>query len=74
LPGWGQWTHIQQKKGQPAWILKEQESLKNKRDAALSRRKDAKLQFVMISEKMDKKVRAFYITTNKNQILMLLVF
>lgn len=74
LPGWGQWTHIQQKKGQPAWILKEQESLKNKRDAALSRRKDAKLQFVMISEKMDKKVRAFHITTKNNQILMLLVF
>ncbi|CAK9236735.1 unnamed protein product [Sphagnum troendelagicum] len=59
LPGWGQWTHIQQKKGQPAWILKEQESLKNKRDAALSRRKDAKLQFVMISEKMDKKASKF---------------
>ncbi|CAM6036547.1 unnamed protein product [Sphagnum compactum] len=59
LPGWGQWTHIQQKKGQPAWLLKEQESLKNKRDAALSRRKDAKLQFVMISEKMDKKASKF---------------
>lgn len=56
LPGWGQWTNVQQKKGQPGWILKEQENLKKSREAALKKRTDAKLQFVIVSEKVDKKV------------------
>ncbi|OMO63866.1 Small-subunit processome, Utp14 [Corchorus capsularis] len=55
LPGWGQWTHIQQKKGMPSWMLKEHEDAKQKREEALKKRKDAKLKHVIISEKLDKK-------------------
>ncbi|OMO81947.1 Small-subunit processome, Utp14 [Corchorus olitorius] len=55
LPGWGQWTHIQQKKGMPSWMLKEHEDAKRKREEALKKRKDAKLKHVIISEKLDKK-------------------
>lgn len=56
LPGWGQWTHVQKIRGQPAWLRKEQELVKSKRENALSNRKDARLKHVIISEKMDKKV------------------
>ncbi|XP_009417726.2 uncharacterized protein C57A7.06 [Musa acuminata AAA Group] len=55
LPGWGQWTDIQQKKGMPSWMLKEHENAKRKRDDALKKRKDANLKHVIISEKVDKK-------------------
>lgn len=55
LPGWGQWTHVQKKKGLPAWMVKEQNDAKRKREEALKRRKDANLKHVIISEKMDKK-------------------
>lgn len=57
LPGWGQWTDIQQKKGMPSWMLKEHENAKRKRDDALKKRKDANLKHVIISEKVDKKVK-----------------
>ena len=56
LPGWGQWTHVQQKKGLPSWMLEEHESAKKKREEALKKRKDAHLKHVIISEKLDKKV------------------
>lgn len=56
LPGWGQWSHVQKKRGPPAWMLKEQEKLQKSREDALSKRKDAKLKHVVISERMDKKV------------------
>ena len=56
LPGWGQWTHIQQKKGLPSWMLKEHEDAKRKREETLKKRKDAHLKHVIISEKLDKKV------------------
>ncbi|KAJ7138400.1 hypothetical protein O6H91_Y555400 [Diphasiastrum complanatum] len=59
LPGWGQWTSIQQKHGPPLWMLKEEESQKKSREAALSKRKDAKLKYVIISEKMDRKADKF---------------
>ncbi|XP_057822016.2 uncharacterized protein C57A7.06 [Cryptomeria japonica] len=59
LPGWGQWTHIQQKKGLPSWILQQQEEEKRKREEALRKRKDAKLKFVVISEKLDKKAAKY---------------
>ena len=59
LPGWGQWTNVQKKKGPPAWILKEQEELRRKRDEALKKRKDFKLKHVIISEKVDKKVHVY---------------
>lgn len=56
LPGWGQWTHVQKKKGLPSWMLKEHENAKRKREEALKKRKDAHLKHVIISEKLDKKV------------------
>lgn len=56
LPGWGQWTDVQQKKGPPAWILKEQARLLARKEAAMKNRKDYKLKHIVISEKMDKKV------------------
>lgn len=56
LPGWGQWTHIQQKKGLPSWMIKEHENAERKREEALKKRKDAKLKHVIISENIDKKV------------------
>ncbi|KAK8497530.1 hypothetical protein V6N13_002934 [Hibiscus sabdariffa] len=55
LPGWGQWTDVQQKKGLPSWMLKEHEDAKRKREETLKRRKDAHLKHVIISEKVDKK-------------------
>eukprot|EP01018_Ginkgo_biloba_P014744 Gb_36334 [translate_table: standard] len=59
LPGWGDWTNVQQKRGLPSWILKQQRAEKEKREEALRKRKDAKLKFVVISEKMDKKATKF---------------
>jgi len=59
LPGWGQWTHVQQRKGWPSWILEKEEEEKKKRDEARKKRKDAKLKFVIISEKVDKKSTKF---------------
>ncbi|XP_072977853.1 uncharacterized protein C57A7.06 [Typha angustifolia] len=55
LPGWGQWTNVQQKKGMPSWMLEEHEKAKRKREEALKKRKDAKLKNVIISERIDKK-------------------
>ena len=55
---WGQWTHIQQKKGLPSCMLREHENAKAKREEARKRRKDAHLKNVIISEKLDKKVSA----------------
>eukprot|EP00271_Cylindrocystis_brebissonii_P022634 TRINITY_DN878_c0_g3_i1.p1 TRINITY_DN878_c0_g3~~TRINITY_DN878_c0_g3_i1.p1 ORF type:complete len:1258 (-),score=449.77 TRINITY_DN878_c0_g3_i1:103-3876(-) len=55
LPGWGQWAHVQAKKGPPQWILKEREKLAKQREAALGSRTDAKLKHVLISERLDKK-------------------
>lgn len=55
LPGWGQWTHVQKKRGLPAWMVKEHDDAKRKRDEALKRRKDANFKHVIISEKLDKK-------------------
>lgn len=56
LPGWGQWTHIQKKRGLPSWMLAEHERAKKKRDQDLNRRPDAHLKHVIISQKLDKKV------------------
>ncbi|KAJ6710515.1 U3 SMALL NUCLEOLAR RNA-ASSOCIATED PROTEIN 14 [Salix koriyanagi] len=55
LPGWGQWTRVQKKKGLPSWVLEEHENAKKKREEALRKRKDAHLKHVIISEKLDKK-------------------
>lgn len=56
LPGWGQWTHVQKKRGLPSWMLAEHANAKKKREEALEKRKDAHLKNVIISEKVDKKV------------------
>lgn len=56
LPGWGQWTHVQKKKGLPSWMLEEHDRANKKRQEALKNRKDANLKHVIISEKLDKKV------------------
>ncbi|XP_004290799.1 PREDICTED: uncharacterized protein C57A7.06 [Fragaria vesca subsp. vesca] len=51
LPGWGQWTNVQKKKGIPSYMQMEHESAKKKREEALKGRKDANLKHVIISEK-----------------------
>jgi len=56
LPGWGQWTDIQQKKGLPSWMVKEHENAQRKREEALKKRKDVQFKNVIISEKSSKKV------------------
>ena len=56
LPGWGQWTDVQQKRGLPSWMVKEHETAKKKREEAIKKRKDAQLKHVIISEKLDKRV------------------
>ncbi|KAF5731438.1 putative U3 small nucleolar RNA-associated protein [Tripterygium wilfordii] len=60
LPGWGQWTNIQKKKGLPSWMLKEHENAKKKREEVLKKRKDAHLKHVIISEKLDKKAEKLH--------------
>ncbi|KAK4282513.1 hypothetical protein QN277_013878 [Acacia crassicarpa] len=60
LPGWGQWTDIQQKKGLPSWMLKEHDVAKKKREEALKKRKDANLKHVIISERVDKKAEKLH--------------
>ncbi|KAG6647898.1 hypothetical protein CIPAW_07G109900 [Carya illinoinensis] len=57
LPGWGQWTHVQKKKGLPSWMLKDHENAQRKREEALKKRKDARLKHVIISEKLDVKAQ-----------------
>ncbi|TKV96189.1 hypothetical protein SEVIR_9G413200v4 [Setaria viridis] len=61
VPGWGQWTDIQQKKGLPSWMIKEHAIAKRNREEALKRRKDAKLKHVIISEHVDKKVEKYLV-------------
>lgn len=60
IPGWGQWTDVQRKKGVPSWMLDEHENAKKMREEALKKRKDAHLKHVIISEKLDKKVCPLY--------------
>ncbi|KAI3829579.1 hypothetical protein L1987_03705 [Smallanthus sonchifolius] len=61
LPGWGQWTRIQKKRGLPSWMLAEHERAKKKRDEDLKKRPDANLKHVIISEKIDKKAEKLQI-------------
>ncbi|KAK0581539.1 hypothetical protein LWI29_014953 [Acer saccharum] len=63
LPGWGQWTNVQRKKGLPSWMLEEHEIAKRKREEALKKRKDAHLKHVIISEKLDKKAEKLHTKT-----------
>ncbi|XP_027098908.1 uncharacterized protein [Coffea arabica] len=63
LPGWGQWTHIQKSKGLPSWMMEEHENAKKKREEALKKRRDAQLNHVIISEKLDKKAEKLHMKT-----------
>lgn len=63
VPGWGQWTRMQQKKGMPSWMVKEHENAKKKRDDSLKKRKDAHLKHVIISEKVIKKADKLHTKT-----------
>lgn len=63
IPGWGQWTDVQRKKGVPSWMLDEHENAKKKREEALKKRKDARLKHVIISEKLDKKAEKLHTKT-----------
>nr|GME15954.1 U3 small nucleolar RNA-associated protein 14 homolog A-like [Ipomoea batatas] len=63
LPGWGQWTNIQKKKGPPSWMLEQHENARIKREEALKKRKDARLNHVIISEKWDRKAEKLHTKT-----------
>ncbi|KAL1542801.1 U3 small nucleolar RNA-associated protein 14 A [Salvia divinorum] len=63
LPGWGQWTGVQKRRGLPSWMLKEHEAAKQKRDESLKKRKDAHLNNVIISEKLGKKAEKLHTKT-----------
>ncbi|XP_057793654.1 uncharacterized protein LOC131010239 isoform X3 [Salvia miltiorrhiza] len=63
LPGWGQWTGVQKKRGLPSWMLKEHEAAKQKRSESLKKRKDAHLNNVIISEKLGKKAEKLHTKT-----------
>ncbi|XP_010422597.1 PREDICTED: U3 small nucleolar RNA-associated protein 14 isoform X1 [Camelina sativa] len=63
VPGWGQWTNIQKKRGLPSWMVREHEDAKKKRTLDLKTRKDARLRHVIISEKVDKKAEKLHTTT-----------
>ncbi|MCL7028146.1 hypothetical protein MKW94_029812 [Papaver nudicaule] len=63
VPGWGQWTHVQKKKGLPSWMVKEHAIAQKKREDALKERKDSHLKHVIISERLDKKAEKLHTTT-----------
>ncbi|CAN1353228.1 U3 small nucleolar RNA-associated protein 14 [Linum perenne] len=63
LPGWGQWTNVQKKKGLPSWMEEEHKLATRKRDEAIKKRKDAHLKHVIISEKIDNKTKKLHATT-----------
>ncbi|CAL1409634.1 unnamed protein product [Linum trigynum] len=60
LPGWGQWTNVQKRKGLPSWMEEEHKLAQQKRDEAIKKRKDAHLKHVVISEKLDKKAEKLH--------------
>ncbi|KAH9622151.1 hypothetical protein KSS87_010678 [Heliosperma pusillum] len=60
LPGWGEWTNVQKKRGLPSWISKEHEAAKQRREAALKKREDAPLKHVIKYEKIDKQAEKLY--------------
>ncbi|KAL9273035.1 U3 small nucleolar RNA-associated protein 14-like protein [Drosera capensis] len=63
IPGWGQWTDVQQKRGVPSWMIKEHDDAQKKRDEALKKRKEAHLKNVITSEKVDKKAEKLFSQT-----------
>ncbi|CAA7033705.1 unnamed protein product [Microthlaspi erraticum] len=63
VPGWGQWTNIQNKRGLPKWMVREHEEAKKKREQELKTRKDARYKHVIISEKVDKRAEKLHTKT-----------
>ncbi|XP_058738859.1 uncharacterized protein C57A7.06 [Vicia villosa] len=63
LPGWGQWSYVQEKKGLPSWVIKKQEDAQRKKEEAIKRRRDAQLKNVIISEKLSKKAEKLHTKT-----------
>lgn len=53
LPGWGTWASTS--KREPRWLLEAKAKAAAKKAAAAANRKDSNLEFVVISEKWDKK-------------------
>lgn len=53
LPGWGTWAS--NSKREPRWLLEAKAKAAAKRAAAAANRKDSSMEFVVISEKWDKK-------------------
>lgn len=60
LPGWGQWTNVQKKKGIPSYMQIEHDSAKKKREETLKQRKDANFKHVIISEKPPNKKVSYF--------------
>ncbi|CAM8897049.1 unnamed protein product [Rhodiola kirilowii] len=63
VPGWGDWTQTQKRRGLPPWMVKEHEDAKKKREESVKKRKDSHLKHVIISEKVDKKAEKLYTKT-----------
>jgi len=60
LPGWGTWSNPNKK--EPAWVREAKAKAEAKKAAAAKARKDAAMEFVVISEKWDSKNASKYKT------------
>jgi U3 small nucleolar RNA-associated protein 14 len=60
LPGWGTWSNPNKK--EPAWVTEAKAKAEAKKAAAAKARKDASMEFVVISEKWDSKNASKYKT------------
>ncbi|KAH0898414.1 hypothetical protein HID58_047982 [Brassica napus] len=63
VPGWGNWTDIQRKRGISKQMVQKHEAEKKEWEQGLKTRKDARLKHVIISEKVDKKAEKLHTTT-----------
>ncbi|KAF8085671.1 hypothetical protein N665_0653s0015 [Sinapis alba] len=63
VPGWGDWTNIQRKRGISPRMVMEHEAEEKERKQKLKTRKDARLKHVIISEKVDKRAEKLHTTT-----------
>lgn len=62
LPGWGDWSNVQRKRGISKRMVMEHEAEEKERKQKLKTRKDARLKHVIISEKVDKRVSSVTLT------------
>ncbi|KAJ0229907.1 U3 ribonucleoprotein [Hirschfeldia incana] len=63
LPGWGDWSNVQKKRGISKRMVMEHEAEERERKQRLKTRKDARLKHVIISEKVDKRAEKLHTTT-----------